>query len=129
MKRKQYSTTKQAKNLIRGEIRHFYGNQVTGTKRKPIDVMREDADNYNAGEIPRIKLTDRRKGAGLVDAGCFRIYHDDQAKFLERIYGKEKVARWSGTKCHMIYRDLVGREYDAMLREGRRAKAARKKRI
>lgn len=112
---KPKSTTKKAKSLIRGEITHFYGNQMTGTKRRPISIMREDADNYNAGRLPREKLTDAQKGAGLVDAGCFRIYADDQKEFLGQFYGKSAVSRWSGTKCHQVYRHLIGREYAAIL--------------
>lgn len=121
------STTKKAKSLIRGEIRKFYGTQVTGTDKKPLTIMREDADNYNAGKIPRIKLTDREKGQGLVDAGCFRIYRDDQAKFLEGIYGKDAVSKWSGTKCHQVYGSLIGREYAAMLRAQKRREVRKRK--
>lgn len=123
---KPVSTTKRAKGLIRGEIAHFYGRGVTNTRRKPISVMREDANNYNAGQLPRVKLTDRQKGAGLVDAGCFRIYHDDQARFLAKIYGKDRVAKWSGTKCHQVYGSLIGREYEAMLRAEGKPKPKKK---
>ncbi|MBQ7243155.1 MAG: hypothetical protein IJS52_03020 [Bacilli bacterium] len=125
---KPKSTTKKARALIRGEIAHFYGNQVTNTNRKPIEVMREDADNYNAGRLPREKLSDWQKGTGLVDAGCFRIYHDDQASFLEKIYGKDRVSKWSGTKCHKVYGSLIGREYAALLRKKTKPPKTKKRR-
>ena len=125
---KPKSTTKRARSIIRNEIHHFYGNQVTNTRRNPLDVMREDADNYNAGRLPREKLSDWQKGTGLVDAGCFRIYRDDQASVLEKIFGKEKVAKWSGTKCHQVYGSLIGREYAAMLRRKKKPPKGRKKR-
>ena len=89
--------------------------------------MSEDANNYNAGKLPRIKLTDRQKGQGLVDAGCFRIYHADQAKFLEGIYGRDVVSKWSGTKCHQVYGALIGREYAAMLRSQKRRESRKRK--
>ena len=122
------STTKRARSLIRGEIRHFYGPSVTGSGKPSVVIMSEDANNYNAGKLPRIKLTDRQKGQGLVDAGCFRIYRDDQASVLEKIFGKEKVAKWSGTKCHQVYGSLIGREYAAMLRRKKKPPKGRKKR-
>ncbi len=109
------STTKQAKALIRREIKHFYGTQVTGTNKPAIVIMREDADNYNGGRLPRFCLTNWAKGSALVDAGCFRIYTDDQREFLRKIYG-DSVNAWSGTKCHRVYASLIGREYAYLVR-------------
>ncbi|MCR5348892.1 MAG: hypothetical protein K6E59_04715, partial [Bacilli bacterium] len=63
-----------------------------------------------------------------VDAGCFRIYHDDQVSFLEEIYGKDRVSKWSGTKCHKVYGSLIGREYAALLRKKTKPPKTKKRR-
>jgi len=110
------SLTKRARSLIRGEITHFYGPTMTGSRKKAIKVMEVDANNYNCGDFPSKKHTDWQKGSGLVDAGCFRCYHDDQAEFLKQIYG-DKVKKWPGDKIHKTYASLIGREYAAMKRK------------
>lgn len=108
------SLTRKARALIRSEIRHFYGPAFTGSNKRAVTVMRQDADSYNCGDFPSRKHTDMQKGAGLVDAGCFRCYHDDQAQFLAQIYG-DRVQGWSGDRIHRTYAHLIGREYAAMV--------------
>lgn len=111
---KALSTSKKAISLIRAEIRHFYGPAMTGSQKRAIIAMRQDADAYNCGSY-RAGLSDWQKGAGLVDAGCFRCYHDDIKNFLRGIYG-DRVDRWTGERAHRVYASLIGREYSAMLR-------------
>lgn len=114
---KTLSTTPKAKRIIRDEIRTFYGPSMTGSRKRAVHAMHEDADAYNCGSY-RNGLTDWQKGAGLVDAGCFRVWHDDIREFLKRIYGK-RVYAWEGDRCHRVYASLIGREYAAMLRKAK----------
>lgn len=118
---KPKSTTKEAKNIIRSEIINKYKDEDYGDKKmSPLQKMKIDADHYNAGEYPRYKLSDYRKGAGLVDGGCFRCYYSDQAEFLSKIYGEKNVSTWPNQKIHDTYKHLIGREYNSMLREQER---------
>ena len=118
------SNSKKAKNLIRAEIRSFYGPSATGENITSIRAMKRDADAYNADEPrnSRYKPSDYKKGRALVDAGSFRCYYSDQAKFLSKIYGKKNVDNWPGMKIHNTYAHLIGREYDSMLRKNKRKK-------
>ena len=45
-----------------------------------------------------------------------------QADMLNKIYGAEKVAQWDGEKRHEVYRHLIAREYDQMMRDDRKKK-------
>lgn len=117
MARKVYSTTKKAKNIIRSEIRGYYSPSRRGGGKSSLDNMKLDADAYNAGWLNKYKPSDYQKGAALVDGGCFACYYHDQRKFLSKIYGKKKVDSWENDKVHNTYKHLIGREYDAMLRE------------
>ena len=114
------STSKKAKSLIRGEIRSFYGPSATGEKISSLKAMKRDADAYNGGRGRGYYTPDYSKGAALVDAGSFRCYYSDQAKFLAKIYGKKTVNEWSGDKIHNTYKHLIGREYASMLNAKRR---------
>jgi hypothetical protein len=119
-KKKKYhsSTSKKAKGIIRYEMLSAFGKNRGYTGRTSrLMHMKANADAYNNARHPSIKLSDYQKGRGLVDAGEFRCYHSDQAEFLSRIYGKKNVDKWSGTKIHNTYAHLIGREYNAMLRE------------
>ena len=116
--KKMLSTTKEAITAIRAEIRHFYDCGMTGSRKSAIEAMRADADAYNCGDLPSRIHSDWQKGAGLVDAGCFRCYHNDQAEFLHSIYG-EQVDRWNGDRIHRTYANLIGREYARMVREAK----------
>ncbi len=115
------SSSTKAKSIIRNEIRAFYGPSATGEKVSSIKAMKRDADAYNA-DFPKGRhyVSDYAKGKALVDAGCFRCYYSDQAKFLAKIYGKKTVNDWSGDKIHKTYSHLIGREYDALLRKQRK---------
>lgn len=108
------STSKKAKGIIRSEIKAYFNPREYGT-RSSIDAMKRDADAYNNGT--NRWQSNYNKGAGLVDAGSLACYYDDQRVMLGKIYGKEKVKNWDGNKVHATYRHLIGREYDAMLRE------------
>lgn len=120
------SNTRKAKNVIRSEIKAYFRPSEYGV-RSSLDAMKKDADAYNGGDSPRVRHSDYQKGAGLVDGGALACYYDDQKKMLRRIYGKG-VDGWSGKKTHETYRHLIGREYDAMLREReKRSATARSK--
>lgn len=114
------STSKEAKGIIRAEIRAHYSPSFKGEGRSALANMKRDADAYNGGELPRYKLSDYRKGAALVDAGCFEIVEQD--RMLGKIYGKKNVAGWDMEKRHETYKHLIGREYDSMLRESAKKK-------
>ena len=116
--RKLSSTTKEAVNAVRAEIRRFYGIGMTGSRKSALEAMRDDAERYNCGDDPSRCHSDWQKGASLVDAGCFRCYHNDQAEFLRSIYG-EQVDRWNGNRIHSTYARLIGREYARMVREAK----------
>lgn len=110
------SNTKKAKQIIRSEIRRVFSPKNYGGSGSTIDNMKREADGYNAGELKKYKLTDWRKGAGLVDAARFAI-GTNQNPMLYKIYGKKKVETWDYYKRHDVYKNLIGREYAAMLRE------------
>ncbi len=114
---KPKSTTKEAKSIIRREIKAYYGNgreKEYGVK-SAVEVMQLDANSYSAGR----GTSDWNKGRELVNAGCFACYYDDQRKMLSKIYGKRNVDKWSGDKVHNTYGNLIGREYAQMLKERR----------
>lgn len=121
---KPRSTTKQAKEIIRNEIKLFYGD---GSGKDFLSNMKYDADRYNGGFLSRYPKSDQVKGAALVDAGNFACYSatfedeftsiNSQSRMLSKIYGEENVGNWDGVKIHNTYKNLIGREYAAMLRE------------
>ncbi len=120
---KPKSTTKKAKTLIRSEALSIFGKAYGYTdNRTRLQRMQDNANAYNDGKVHRrgYPVSDYRKGAGLVDAGCYRCYYSDQAEFLAKIYGKKNVETWSGEKIHSTYSHLIGREYAAMLEEERK---------
>lgn len=126
---KPKSTTKKAKAIIRNEALGRWGknNGYYDDKRTRLQRMKSNADSYNAGVGSpsngyRYQPTDYQKGAALVDAGCYRCYYSDQREFLSKIYGKSNVEGWENDKVHNTYKHLIGREYDAMLREKRNKK-------
>lgn len=116
---KPKSTTKKAKSMIRGEIKSFYSSSMKGSPKNipAILNMKDDADSYNGGLYRNQVASDYLKGSALVDIGDFRIYYDDQRKFLAKIYGKKNVDNWANDKVHKTYKHLIGREYVSMLRE------------
>ena len=117
---KPKSTTKQAKNIIRSEIRGYYSPKRKSGGKSALSNMKRDADSYDGGYLSRYPKSDYTKGAGLVDGGCFACYFDDQRVMLGKIYGKKVVENWSGDKVHNTYKHLIGREYAAMLNEQKR---------
>lgn len=110
---KPKSTTKKSKELIRKEMLSYFPARGYGV-RSNLYAMKIDAEG---GANPREHLTDYAKGSNLVQNGCLRIYYDDQAEFLSKIYGKDKIKKWDNQKIHDTYKHLVGREYSSMLRE------------
>ena len=126
------STSKTAKNIIRQEIRSsVYSPKNYGNGKSALDNMKKEADSYNCGDVKTRRHSDWQKGAGLVDAARFAI-GVDQDKMLGKIYGKKKISEWDYIKKHDIYKNLIGREYAAMLNERERdrikkARAAAKK--
>ena len=117
---KSYSNA--AKAIIRREIGRYKRPKDYGV-RSVAQAMKKDADAYNCGDHPSRRHSDYQKGAAIVDAGFFAVgaYQDDM---LGKIYGKKKVQTWSMDKRHEVYRHLIGREYDAMLREERKKASA-----
>lgn len=126
------STSKAAKNIIRQEIRSSRFNPKNyGYGKSTLDNMKKEADSYNCGDVKTRRHSDWQKGAGLVDGGSFAV-GVDQDKMLGKIYGKKKISEWDYIKKHDIYKNLIGREYAAMLNERERdrikkARAAAKK--
>ena len=121
---KPKSTTKVAKGRIRNEALSRFGNDFGyDDKRTRLERMKEQADFANGGR--RGWVSDYNKARYLVDGGFYRCYYSDQADFLSKIYGKKTVDSWDGNKIHATYSHLIGREYDAMLRE-RSKKQAKK---
>ena len=126
------STSKAAKNIIRQEIRSsVYSPKNYGKGKSALDNMKKEADSYNCGDVKTRRHSDWQKGAGLVDAARFEI-GVGQDKMLGKIYGKKKISEWDYIKKHDIYKNLIGREYAAMLAERERdrikkARAAEKK--
>ena len=126
------STSKAAKNIIRQEIRSsVYNPREYGGGKSTLDNMKKEADGYNCGDVKTRRHSDWQKGAGLVDAARFAV-GVDQDKMLGKIYGKKKISEWDYIKKHDIYKNLIGREYAAMLNERERdrikkARAAAKK--
>lgn len=112
---KPKSTTKEAKKIIRNEIKGYYGNDSENRTygKDFLKNMQEDANSYSAGR----GTSDWNKGKELVNAGCFACYYNDQRKMLSKIYGKRNVDNWSGEKVHNTYGNLIGREYAQMLKE------------
>jgi len=102
--------TKEAKQVIRAEIRKYYGSK----SNNGIDAMRKDAERSWSGHREK---NNWKKGKALVDDGCFACYHVDQAKMLSKIYGKKQVNEWDEKTIHNLYGNLIGREYAAMLNE------------
>lgn len=114
---KPKSTTKVAKNIIRSEIKSYYTDKQFGNSKDWLKGMNIDANNYNCGDSDKRRYSDYQKGAGLVDAGCFACYYNDQRKMLGKIYGKQNVDSWPNNKVHNTYKHLIGREYNSMLIE------------
>ena len=114
------STSKEAKGIIRAEIRAHYSPSFKGEGRSALANMKRAADQYNGGQLSKYRLSDYRKGAALVDAGAFEIAEQD--RMLGKIYGKKNVASWDMEKRHETYKHLIGREYDSMLRESEKKK-------
>ena len=120
---KSRSTTKEAKQVIRNEIKAYFNPREYGV-RSTVDAMKKDAEAYNADR--RGRVSDYEKGAALVDAGSLACYYSDQKEMLGKIYGKDNVKNWDGDKIHSTYKHLIGREYNAMLTEQEQKKAERK---
>lgn len=112
------STCREARNIIREEINSYYGHgreKEYGAKTA-LDAMQKDANACSAGR----GTSDWNKGKELVNAGCFACYYEDQRLMLNKIYGKQTVDKWRNEKVHETYGSLIGREYNAMLRERER---------
>ena len=122
---KPKSTTKEAKQIIRREIKgnYGYGREKEYGVKTAVEAMRIDANNYSVGR----GTSDWNKGKELVNAGCFACYYDDQRKMLSKIYGKRNVDKWDGQKVHNTYGNLIGREYASMLKEKQKSKKSVKK--
>ena len=112
------SNSKKAKEIIRNEMKSYYGNDPDNYKygRNYIKNMQEDANSaFRSGD-------DRSKGKKLVDQGNFACYYDDQRKMLGKIYGKKNVEKWSTDKVHNTYGNLIGREYASLLKQSKKPK-------
>ena len=105
------TTSNEAQKLIRAEISRYMSPSRKNGGKSTLDNMQHAANSYSEG----MGKSDREKGAALVDAGCFAVW--EQVDLLSKIYGKEKVKDWDNEKRHNTYRNLIGREYAAMLDE------------
>lgn len=112
------SNSAKAKQIIREEIKACFNPKEYGV-RSALDAMKIDAESACAGRDSG--LSDFAKGAKLVQNGGLAIYYDDQRAMLRKIYG-DKVDGWANDKVHNTYKNLVGREYAAMLSEREKAK-------
>ena len=110
------STTTAAKKIIRDEIKFYYSPKRKHEGKSALDNMQKAANSYSAGR----GKSDWGKGAALVDAACFAVWEQDE--MLSKIYGHDKVKNWDNEKKHNVYRNLIGREYAAMLSEREKAK-------
>lgn len=119
---KPKSTTKEAKSIIRGEIKSYYSPSVKGGGKSALTNMKADADAYSYG----CGKSDWIKGKELVNAGCFACYYSQQQKMLNKIYGKRNVDKWDGQKIHNTYGNLIGREYASMLKEHEKKEKVKK---
>ena len=120
MATKHSSTTKKAKGIIRNEaLSRFSNDYGYEDKKTRLQRMKEQADSDNGGTNSRY-VSNYRKAKYLVDGGFYRCYYSDQAKFLNKIYGKKTVDKWDGNKIHETYSHLIAREYDSMIEEQRR---------
>lgn len=121
------SNTKKAKQIIRSEIRNSgFSPKNYGEGRSTLDNIKINADAHNAGMPKNRYVSDYTKCTSLVDGACFKI-GSGQDRMLTKIYGKKKVDEWDGGKKHDIYKHLIGREYEAMLRERAAAKKTKSK--
>ncbi len=116
------SSSNQAKRVIREEISAYYKPHDYGV-RSTVDAMKKEAEDY--GKNKSKHLSNYAKGAGLADVGRLSYASEDQRKMLGKIYGKGNVEGWNEQKVHDTYKHLIGREYDSMLREQEKKKAAR----
>lgn len=115
------SNCAKAKKIIREEmLGYFNPNERGSSARSALDVMKIEAEG--ACDNREINCSNHYKGAKLVQIGDLACSYYDQAVMLKKIYG-DKVDEWDGTKIHNTYKNLVGREYAAMLSEREKAKA------
>lgn len=114
------SNSKKAKEIIKSEIRNYYGNDPDNYKygKNYIKNMKEDAE---AASLPK-HYSDQAKGKHLVEIGNFAAYYDDERKMLGKIYGKKNVEKWTNTKVHNTYGNLIGREYASLLKQSKKNK-------
>ncbi|MBN3490546.1 hypothetical protein JV173_03355 [Acholeplasma equirhinis] len=112
------STSNKAKNIIRREILSAYNGESKSTRTR-FKMFKRDADAGNGGT--RGYTSNYRKGAYMVESGMLRIpNHDIAMNFLSKIYGKKKAEKFlNDGKAFNIYKHLIGREYDSMIREQR----------
>lgn len=115
------SNCAKAKKIIREDMLEYFNPKERGSRaRSALDVMKIEAEG--ACDNREINYSNRYKGAKLVQIGDLACSYYDQAVMLKKIYGN-KVDNWDGEKIHNTYKNLVGREYAAMLNEREKAKA------
>lgn len=119
------SNSNRAKNIIRQEIRNYYGDKnYTSIQGGYTSVKGMLADSKHFEDYPenrRYGISTYRKGVELVNNGCFACYYNQQAEMLEKIYGKQKVKQWlekNPHKIHEVYAHLIGREFAEMVSSG-----------
>lgn len=117
------SATKEARKIVRDEIKSYFAPSQTGYGKSTLDNMKEAAES---AADPRYHVTDWAKGANLAQVGCFAIDFVDEQKMLEKLFGKQTVEKWNDDKIHNTYKNLIGKEYSIMLKE-RESKKREKK--
>ena len=66
------SNCTKAKQIIRSEIKQFYGPSFGRGDKDALTNMQHAADQYNAGELKKYKLSDYRKGGRAGRRGLFQ---------------------------------------------------------
>lgn len=114
------SNCAKAKQIIRAEMLGYFNPKERGSSaRSALDVMKIEAEG--ACDNREINYSNHYKGAKLVQIGDLACSYYDQTVMLKKIYGS-KVDDWDGEKIHNTYKNLIGREYAAMLSEREKAK-------
>lgn len=115
------STSNKAKGIIRREIAAYDWNAKK---------LKDQIDSFNTYPRHVRPATPYHAGRKLVEGGCFACYYPETDEMLGRIYGKDKVKKWSNEKKWDTYTHLLSREINSIYNTGKMSLAtANKKRI
>ena len=114
------SISNKAKGIIRREISSYEWN----AKR-----LKEQIDSFNTYPKHNRPANPYRAGVKLVEGGCFACYYNQTDDMLGKIYGKDKVKKWSNEKKWDTYTHLISREIDSIYKTGKMALTTKKTKI